>query len=383
MNIKKICDSVEEPFMVNSVQDIADYCSLFEEDPDHIINQEFFLGKDTIKIVSSLTEPWKLTVNDYTWREPIHSYTQLAKSLKFELDRDHKMKWSKVDDLQSVNDLTKVSSVSELVALCEDQNALTDEFSQGFLLNGNKIVLIHHDDYPFTIQVNGEEYSDDFTSYTQLEAAIEEGLEVVATKVSDDHRERVEQKDVDRMISLINKNDTEGTSVAATIKDKNKAVARYVAGLILLGEELPLQNKIGKEGSFLPLCNKALELGATWADIRFMYNTNLRFCENQRDKIRREPTDVRYRTLTQFFDRAKIPYEVDLQDTSLLHFLVRVSFTEKSDWRDLLVDSHISGNTTKFKVIQWPIVEEGELYENTYSGGSVLAKALIKEYRKR
>lgn len=379
MNIKKICDSVEEPFMVNSVQDISDYCSLFDG-TDHIINQEFFLGKDTIKIVSSMTEPWKLTVNDYTWSEPIHSYTQLAKSLQFELDRDHKMKWSKGDDLQSINDPTKVSSVSELVALCEDQNALTDEFSQDFILNGNKIVLVHHDNYPFIIQVNGKDHSDNFTSYSQLEVALKECLQTTNI-IADEHLERVERKDIERMISLINKNDTEGASVAATIKDKNKAVARYVAGIILLGEELPSEDEIGKEGSFLPLCNKALELGAIWLDIRFMYNTNYKICEKARNKIRRESTDVRHRTLTQFFDRANISYQVKVYSGEGRKSRVIVSFSNKPSWEDLIVDAVVSGNNTKFKVIQWPIAGEGELYKNTFSGGSVLAKALIEDYK--
>lgn len=77
------------PFMVSSVQNICDYVSLFEGS-DQPFNQEFFLGKDTISISYNLGEPWKITVNAYSWSEMIHSYKQLSQSIQNVLDREHK-----------------------------------------------------------------------------------------------------------------------------------------------------------------------------------------------------------------------------------------------------------------------------------------------------
>ena len=78
----------------------------------------------------------------------------------------------------------------------------------------------------------------------------------------------VASKDWDRMQTLINKN-SDGAGVAKTIKDKTKAIDRYIAGLKLSGTEL---NKPPFEGKFADFGNRALELGATYADIKKVYD---------------------------------------------------------------------------------------------------------------
>lgn len=79
----------KEPFMVTTVQDIIDYCSLFEW-TEHIINQVFFLGKDIISVSNNLTGPWTITVNDYSWSEIFHSYKHLTQSIQNVLDGRNK-----------------------------------------------------------------------------------------------------------------------------------------------------------------------------------------------------------------------------------------------------------------------------------------------------
>jgi hypothetical protein len=59
----------------------------------------------------------------------------------------------------------------------------------------------------------------------------------------------------------------DGAPVAGLIKDKKKAINRFVAGLKLRGEE-PNYNGRGYRGSFAEFGNRALELGATQDEIR-------------------------------------------------------------------------------------------------------------------
>lgn len=77
----------------------------------------------------------------------------------------------------------------------------------------------------------------------------------------------VTEKDWNRMYDLI-VDGKQGSSVAKSIKDKNKAIARYVAGLKLLGISPSKNFKDGKyHNEFADFGNKALELGATTDDI--------------------------------------------------------------------------------------------------------------------
>lgn len=76
----------------------------------------------------------------------------------------------------------------------------------------------------------------------------------------------IEIKDWERMQDLIDRN-SDGEGVAAKIKNKAKAVARYVAGVKLIG-------RTAIEGEYLPYSDfrafglKALQLGATLEDIQ-------------------------------------------------------------------------------------------------------------------
>lgn len=84
-----------------------------------------------------------------------------------------------------------------------------------------------------------------------------------------DFLNEVAAKDWERMQTLINKK-SDGASVAKSIKDKTKAVDRYVAGLKLTETEL---TKPPFKGAFADFGNKAIELGATYEEIKKAYDT--------------------------------------------------------------------------------------------------------------
>jgi len=81
----------------------------------------------------------------------------------------------------------------------------------------------------------------------------------------------IQSKDWDRMLDLV-LTDKEGAKVAKSIKDKNKAVARYVAGTKLYyGDKKPLRG-FGKYDDF---AEKAIELGATEEEINILLQSTL------------------------------------------------------------------------------------------------------------
>ena len=83
---------------------------------------------------------------------------------------------------------------------------------------------------------------------------------------------KIESKDWDRMISLQLKGD-DGSKVAKAIKDKNKAMARFVAGLKVTNSELGFGKTPGWYlGLFSSLGDKAIELGATPEEIKDLFN---------------------------------------------------------------------------------------------------------------
>ena len=82
---------------------------------------------------------------------------------------------------------------------------------------------------------------------------------------------KIESKDWDRMISLQLKGD-DGSKVAKAIKDKNKAMARFVAGLKVTNSELDYKIGFGYLGLFSSLGDKAIELGATSEEIKDLFN---------------------------------------------------------------------------------------------------------------
>ena len=79
-------------------------------------------------------------------------------------------------------------------------------------------------------------------------------------------------KDWKRMLDLVVANET-GDSVAKLIKDKDKAVARFVAGLKLSNSPLEYKDSWGEYiGEFSSFGNKALSLGATVEEIKNIYD---------------------------------------------------------------------------------------------------------------
>lgn len=82
----------------------------------------------------------------------------------------------------------------------------------------------------------------------------------------------ISPKDWDRMVNLALKADS-GETVAKLIKDKNKAVARFITGLKLSNSPLRY-NDSWKEysGNFSALGNLAIKLGATTDEITDLYN---------------------------------------------------------------------------------------------------------------
>jgi hypothetical protein len=84
--------------------------------------------------------------------------------------------------------------------------------------------------------------------------------------------EAIASKDWDRMLDLVMKGD-DGETAAKLIKDKNKAIARFITGLKLSNTQLKISDS-GKyySGSYSALGNKALELGATPEEIKTMYD---------------------------------------------------------------------------------------------------------------
>lgn len=84
----------------------------------------------------------------------------------------------------------------------------------------------------------------------------------------EEYLNEVTAKDWTRMQDLIDK-EKDGASVAKSIKDKTKAIDRYVAGLKLTDTEL---TKPPFKGKFADFGNKAVELGATYEEIKKAYD---------------------------------------------------------------------------------------------------------------
>jgi hypothetical protein len=82
----------------------------------------------------------------------------------------------------------------------------------------------------------------------------------------------ISPKDWERMLDLVMKGN-DGDTVAKLIKDKNKAIARFVAGLKLANSSLKYNDSWKSySGSFSSLGDKALELGATPEEIQNLYD---------------------------------------------------------------------------------------------------------------
>lgn len=86
----------------------------------------------------------------------------------------------------------------------------------------------------------------------------------------------IDDKDWERMLDLVVTGKS-GEGVANTIKDKKKAMARFVAGLKLSGDKLQGEKNYRgvyeyERSDFAAFGNKAIELGATPQEIEDLYN---------------------------------------------------------------------------------------------------------------
>lgn len=83
---------------------------------------------------------------------------------------------------------------------------------------------------------------------------------------------KIEEKDWKRMSDLVLSQKDGSPSV---IKNKNKAIARFIAGIKLDNANLKFNDSWGEySGMFSEFGNRALELGATPEEIQLVYNEN-------------------------------------------------------------------------------------------------------------
>lgn len=82
---------------------------------------------------------------------------------------------------------------------------------------------------------------------------------------------RVSDKDWERMLDLVLTN-KDGDGVAATINDKDKAIARFVAGNKLSGNNIKWEGSYWS-GEFRAFGDKAIRLGATPEEIQNVFDT--------------------------------------------------------------------------------------------------------------
>jgi hypothetical protein len=101
-----------------------------------------------------------------------------------------------------------------------------------------------------------------------FEQFINEQEEIINEAVS------VSPKDWDRMLSLVMKGD-DGETASKLITKKEKAIARFVAGLKLNNSPINFNTNWNSfSGAFRPLGDKAIELGATFDEIESVYNSS-------------------------------------------------------------------------------------------------------------
>lgn len=83
---------------------------------------------------------------------------------------------------------------------------------------------------------------------------------------------KITDKDWDRMLVLV-LSDKDGEGVAKVIRDKNKAIARFVSGVKLAGGSLKYDDRWKQySGYFSEFGDKAISLGATHEEIQEIFN---------------------------------------------------------------------------------------------------------------
>jgi hypothetical protein len=93
-----------------------------------------------------------------------------------------------------------------------------------------------------------------------------------------------EEKDWLRMADLY-LNDKSGANVAKSIKDKKKAISRYVTGLKIAGDNFPEEEKYIYKNSFEDFYSRAKALGATYDEVKLEFDKLGNIPENILTKI--------------------------------------------------------------------------------------------------
>ena len=91
-------------------------------------------------------------------------------------------------------------------------------------------------------------------------------------KLNENAGNMIADKDWARMVDLVLAGDTDGSKVANSIKEKKKAIARFVCGLKLTNSPLRMTTYGSYSGSFRDLGDKAIKLGATKEEIQAVYD---------------------------------------------------------------------------------------------------------------
>jgi len=91
--------------------------------------------------------------------------------------------------------------------------------------------------------------------------------------VLNEKKSGIDNKDWDRMLNLV-MSGKDGAATASAIKDKNKAIARFISGIKLQGDKTLNYNTQLKKysGSFSEFGNTAIKLGATPEEIQSIFD---------------------------------------------------------------------------------------------------------------
>ena len=162
---------------------------------------------------------------------------------------------------------------NELTLMFDDAKSELSKFIKFFNLkpaegfNGEKLQSkIFDDNNEITVRIDGDALiitAIGDHSKKEVEVFIEKYMKMFSLTEG-----AISDKDWDRMLDLV-LSGKDGSSVASSIKDKNKAIARFITGIKLSGENIKFSEVLKRySGSFSEFGDKALQLGATKEEIQ-------------------------------------------------------------------------------------------------------------------
>lgn len=175
----------------------------------------------------------------------------------------------------------------------------------------------------------------------------------------------VTDKDWDRMTDLVLKGDTNGEKVAKLIKDKNKAMARFVAGLKLNNSPLRYEdNKWSpyRSSSFSRLGDLALELGATPQEIQDLYDsTNIpsSIIEKMNKRSGKKLNNEFVGVISKAVLDAGFDINYNPHNGNAITFLGKEAMQKNGRKWTIGYKSEISANGKKYKLVFDAITDEG------------------------